>query len=215
MGSRKKEGRMKKHKKMLFGGVFLVIGLVVVFVMNTSAQTTAKKIDQQLIERPPLGPIPRLCPDLAVSLPNITVQLINGEWWLCVESIVTNKGGKDFISNPGQAYAQLIFKQSWLSGAAALSPLPKIPITRLNKNTGIRLGGSFRLSGYQKPGCTLPPKPGECCREVQVLGMISYDPDILMDGNVNNDDCNAGNNSYSDLPATHVKYTVMCLKKRY
>lgn len=205
---------MKKHKKMLLGVAFLAIGLAVVFVMNASAQTTAKKIDQQMIGQLPLSPIPKLCPDLAVSRPNITVKLINGEWWICVESVVSNQGSKDFISNPGQAYAQLVFKQSWLSGAAAFSPLPKIPITRLNKGVGFRLGGSFRLSGYQKPGCTAPLKPSECCREVQVLGTIAFDPDILMDGNVNNDDCNASNNRYADLPATHVTYTIVCLKVR-
>ena len=206
---------MKRSKKMFLAGGLLALGLVVVFATTVSAQVTAKKIVPQKILVPPTPHIPGPClgPDLAVSRPVITVQLINGQWWLVVESDVSNQGSKDFISRPGQATARLVFKRSWLSGAAAYSPLPTIPITRLNKGMHFRLGGSFRLSDFQKLGCTAPLKPGECCREVQVLGMISYDPDILMDGNVDNDDCNPNNNSYADVPATHVKYTVMCLKK--
>ena len=40
--------------------------------------------------------------------------------------------------------------------------------------------------------------------------MVSYDPDIMMDSNPDNNDCRYNNNQCPDVPANHVWFTVEC-----
>lgn len=206
---------MKKHKKMFFIGGLLTIGLIAVFAMTVSAQVTAKKIDAQKILVPPTQRIPGPCPDLAVENMRITL----GKWgsmFAVVTANVVNRGTKAFNSKAGQAEALLIGKASWYTypnTPGGQLVLNRIAITHLGIGQSLHIQGSFDLPGFQKSGCTMPPKPGECCRELQAIVMVSYDPDIRMDGNPDNDDCNASNNVCADTPGTHVKYTITCLKK--
>ena len=41
---------------------------------------------------------------------------------------------------------------------------------------------------------------------------VVFDPDIRSDGNPNNDDCNPKNDTNSDTPDTHIKFTASCIK---
>lgn len=202
---------MKKSQKTLFVSGFLAIGLVAVFVLTAPAQVNVKKMNM-------LAPLPRLClgPDLVVENMRITL----GRWgsmFAVVTANVVNRGTKAFHSKPGQAEALLIGKASWYTypnTPGGQMVLNRISITHLEIGQSLHIQGSFDLPGFQKNGCTVPLKPGECCRELQAIVMVSYDPDIRMDGNPGNDDCNAGNNVCADTPDTHVKFTIRCIKAR-
>jgi len=192
--------------------VFLVLGLMAVFALAIHAQTAVKKVETVNIQQPPIGRIYQPCPapDLAASRPTIVKSIVGGRAYLNLTAKVTNIGGKDFISRPDQASARLIVKQYWLSGPAQYATIQAVPIARLNKGQAINLSGSYLVPNFQKWNCTTPLSPGECCRELEVIVMVSYDPDILMDGNIDNDDCNYNNNRCANVPANHVKYTVEC-----
>ena len=47
---------------------------------------------------------------------------------------------------------------------------------------------------------------GECRYSQEIIAMISYDPDIAMDGNVQNDDVRSSNN----MKKRTVNYIVQC-----
>lgn len=200
---------MTINQKMRLRGGFLTIGLVAVFILAAPAQVTVKKMNLP-------APQPRLClgPDLVVENMRITL----GKWgsmFAVVTANVVNRGRKAFNSKAGQAEVLLIGKASWYTypnTPGGQLVLNRIAITHLDIGQSLHIQGSFDLPGFQKDGCTVPLKPGECCRELQAIVMVSYDPDIRMDGNPDNDDCNAGNNVCADTPDTHVKFTIKCVK---
>ncbi len=175
-----------------------------------SAQNIALKSNMQKI--PPPGPQPCPGPDLYITQTNIQVQNINGQWWVVTRAVVANKGNKDYDGKLGQALAQLTLKKSWDPGHPEV--MTTADITHLAKGAGRNAGGSFRLADYLRAGCAPPLKPTECCREVQILLKIVFDPDIRADNNPNNDDCNPNNDSLPDTPDTHIKFTASCLKLR-
>jgi hypothetical protein len=201
---------MKRSKKLLFRGGLSVLGLAAVFVVTASAQATPQKTDLAPLPKP--VPLPCNGPDLAVTPPNIKAENYNGRWWVVVRAQVANRGTMDFVSKPEQAVILLISKRLWIPGDQTV--MKRATITRLNKGAGMDAGGSFQLPDFLKAGCGTPLKPNECCREVQISLKIVYDPDIRKDGNPANDDCNAGNDSWPDTPATRLKYTISCLKMK-
>jgi len=197
---------MKKNKKM-----FLALGLTVVFAMAIYAQVAAQKTDVQKLTKPPVTRVIKPCegPDLVAGRPTISKQIIGGKGYLNLSAKVMNQGTKDFISNPRQAEAQLYVKKLWMSGPTAYVYVQKIPIARLNKGQEINLSGRFELPYFQKWDCA-EILPGYCCQEVQILVAVSYDPDIRMDSNPDNDDCRAWNDRCPDVPAHHVWFQVEC-----
>jgi hypothetical protein len=110
---------------------------------------------------------------------------------------------------PRQAEAQLIVKKLWMSGPGAYVYIQKIPIARLNRGQAVNLSGRFELPYFAKWDCA-DVVAGYCCQEIQIIVAVSYDPDIRMDGNLDNDDCNARNDRCYDAPAHHVWYQVEC-----
>jgi hypothetical protein len=199
---------MKKWQKAL-----LSLGLAVVFVAAVGAQVTQQVDKTKLVVRPPvtarmLQPCPG--PDLVAGRPAISKEIVGGKGFLSITGKVMNHGSKDFISNPRQAEAQLLVKKLWMSGPGAYVYLQQIPIARLNVNQEINLSGRFELPWFERWDCDSPPVPGYCCQQVQVVIMVSYDPDILMDANPDNDDCRYNNNQCPDVPYNHVWYTVEC-----
>jgi hypothetical protein len=188
----------------------LTIGLVAAFTMTVSTQETLRKTNVDVGQRPAPFPLPCNGPDLAVSTPNIKAENYNGQWWVVTRAKVTNQGTKDFVSKPGQARILLICKRLWIPGDQTV--MDRAAITGLKKGANMDAGGSFQLPDFLKAGCDTPLKPNECCREVQIILKIVYDPDIRMDGNPANDDCNARNDSWPDTPDTRLKYTISCIK---
>jgi len=199
---------MKRSRRLHLVAGLLAIGLVAVFIITAPTQVAQRK--DIVAQVPAPFPFPCQGPDLAVTQPNIKLESHNGFMWAVVYAEVVSKGTKDFVSGPGQAAGMLIYKRLWIPGDQQV--LNRVPITRLDKGMHVNVGGSIQLSQFLKAGCDTPLKPGECCREIQVIVMVSYDPDIRMDGNTGNDDCNPNNNAWLDVPATHVKYTIPCIK---
>jgi len=200
---------MKKSQK-----VFLVLGLVFVFALAFYADVAPPNVQQSKIAviKPPVSSsvIFKPCegPDLKAIRPTITKSTVGANGFLNITAQITNVGTKVFTSSPAQAKAQLIVKKLWMSGASAYVYVRDIPIASLAVNASVNLSGRFQLPQFSR--WEGPVTPGTCLQEVQVIVRVAYDPDILMDGNVANDDCNYNNNQCADVPANHVKYLVEC-----
>lgn len=197
---------MKKNHR-----IFLAFGLALLFAAAAYAQVS-QQVDKTKIVRPPVtARVIQPCegPDLVAGRPAITKQVIGGKGYVNLSAKIQNLGTKDFVSNPRQAEAQLIVKKLWMSGPESYVYVQKVPISRLNKGQEISLSGRFELPYFRKWDCA-DVQPGYCCQEIQVIVMISWDPDIRMDSNPDNDDCRAYNDRCYDAPAHHVWYQVEC-----
>lgn len=139
---------------------------------NLRTTKTTMRYPHQLTLRPN-------CPDLAAL--QIKVEKISGGAYsgkIKITGIVKNIGRKDFVSNPAQMSIALYEVRP--GGATVLrkkASFANIPAGRTaqlapyytNWYTGNEFPSNFRL-------------------------VIMYDPDISMDNNPRNDDCNSGNN---------------------
>lgn len=99
-----------------------------------------------------------------------------------IEAVVKNLGGRDFVSSPGQQSIQ-IYEQ--VPGGAARLVKQKA-FTRLDAGRAIRVI-------YKRDWDSSSPAEGEFPPTYSAI--ISYDPDIGMDANKQNDDCNLRNNA--------------------
>lgn len=98
-----------------------------------------------------------------------------------ITGTVRNLGG-DFDSNPGQQVVQLY--EEPLGGRARLVATQPF--------VDLAAGGEVRVS-FERAWDASSPAEGEF--PPNYLLVIDYDPDILTDGNANNDDCQTANNS--------------------
>lgn len=110
------------------------------------------------------------CPDLNIE----TAQRANADGTIAVTIRVANHSGVDFVSNPGQ---QALVVNGRNGGNSATAPF-----------TMLRNGQSVVWTD------TFHPFEFPATYEARV----SYDPDILLDGNPQNDDCRSSNN-YGEL----------------
>lgn len=202
---------MKKIPKRPLVAVTALFAAGVLLVAAGPVQNVPAKIADQKIP-PPSFPLPCPGPDLAITQMSLQVQNINGQWWVVTRGQVSNKGGKDYDGKLGQAVVQLTRK--FIGSAGAPSVMTIYNVTHLAKGSFQFVQGSFLLPDYIRDGCAQPLKPTECCREVQLILKVVFDPDIRSDNNPNNDDCNAANDTWPDSPAVHVKFTAGCLKQR-
>lgn len=146
----------------------------------------------QVREKPPKADInnsanfklENYCPDPAISKINFKVLNQTGPHTgeIRVQAILKNQGGRDFISGPGQA-AVLIYEQH--PGAP--------PTLVVNREFRKLEAGTFKKIAFKRTWNSSSPAEGEFPPTYIVT--ISYDPDIRMDGNKQNDDCNLENNS--------------------
>ncbi|GAB5550539.1 MAG: hypothetical protein Sapg2KO_01300 [Saprospiraceae bacterium] len=131
---------------------------------------TYPKINPNLLQRN--------CPDLAAV--ELRVQKTSGNQHrgvVRITGVVKNVGKQHFVSGGGQAYAYLY--EVSLTGRSTLKARRQI--------TNLSAGRSFSL-GFSKnwyAGNEFPPN---------YKLVISYDPDIKLDSNPRNDDCNSANN---------------------
>jgi hypothetical protein len=203
---------MKKSVRLFRVAGTMMVGLAVVVFVAAASMAVPKKAD--LPRTTVAAPTPPPCdgPDLYITQSSVKVEKINGQWWVVTRAVVANKGTRDYDGKINQAIAQLILRKSW--DPAHPTIMTTANITHLAKGAGRNAGGSFLLSDYVRAGCTPPLGRNECCREVQILLNIVFDPDIRSDGNPNNDDCDPSNNSLADTPNTHIKYVCTCLRAR-
>lgn len=109
-----------------------------------------------------------------VSLDVTTTPLAGGSVKVTVKAVVKNIGGSAYLSNPGQQ-ALNIYKNGTLLCSQPFEYLAK--------------GASFGKT------CEFTVKKLTAAQTFSIKAIIAYDPDILLDANPNNDDCNNADNS--------------------
>jgi hypothetical protein len=104
-----------------------------------------------------------------------------------ITGVVKNIGNKAFQSGPNQAAAYLYQLPAGVPPASATGGtiVAQQPITNL------AVGATLNLS-WERDWDSSSPNEGEFPNSYRLL--ISYDPDIYMDANKDNDDCNQNNN---------------------
>lgn len=129
--------------------------------------------------KPGVPPIQRTCPDPAVVylMSRVVVEQPGGGQ-IELTGQVVNRGNAPFVSRPGQAEAQIL-----VSRAAGEAPLVLARQALVNLQVGH--GGSIQFRRFWPRNVQFPPT---------FSLVISYDPDILQDGDPKNDDCSQANN---------------------
>jgi hypothetical protein len=201
---------MKRSARRLLMGVLVVLGLASLFIMTAATQDVPKKVNLPKSQIPAPRPFPCNGPDLAVTLTSVKAVYYGNQWWVECHGKIMNNGSKDYDGKLGQAVVQLTRKRLW--DPAHPTVMSIYNVTHLAKGAFQFVQGSFQLEDYVRAGCVEPLSQNECCREVQMILKVVFDPDIRSDGNPNNDDCNPNNDTNPDTPDTHVKFTASCIK---
>jgi hypothetical protein len=165
-----------------------------------------QKVDKQIVTavRPPCDG-----PDLSASRPTINKSIASGKGILNISATIKNVGKQSFVSSPSQAAGEIVVRKVGVSGPSAYATVRTTPISRLNAGQSISLSGRYEIPLIIEWG-ERTANPGECKAEVEVIVRVSYDPDIRMDSNPQNDDCYSGNDRCAEVPSNFVKYMVQC-----
>ncbi len=168
-----------------------------------------KKFKKKVVKKPtPKGPGD---PDLEARIISLThrddITIVNGR--------VKNVGGGDFISGVGQAAAWVKVVLPHLSGPDAEPIVYSVPITRLNSGSTMVIRGTIRVKDYYPDFLYWGPPHwdlGGCEARMnhRIVLCVSYDPDIHMDGNEQNDDGNHDNDSHRWNNQNQFRYTAEC-----
>ena len=114
---------------------------------------------------------PRTCPDLVIQgLHVINMQYNNGQYAFGVAGVVRNIGSADYVSRSNQQ--SVVF--------SGVGPARSLPFGNVRKGGSVQTGAVFRV-----PGGEFTP---------DITATLSFDPDIRMDKNTGNDECNTRNN---------------------
>ncbi len=134
------------------------------------------------------------CPDPAITSMRISgVSFEGGQAVVGIRITVHNRGAGDFVSNPNQQ-SVLVF-----TGNSTRNTILRQRFARLAS------GASFSLTArLRAPGGEFTPS---------VTALLSYDPDIYIDGNPRNDDCNQGNNQRT-LSAADINDAIAAARSR-
>ncbi|THB74613.1 MAG: hypothetical protein D3926_21740 [Desulfobacteraceae bacterium] len=124
---------------------------------------------------------------------------------LTVTATVKNIGTQNFVSRANQAAVVLQVYNPRLTGPSAYETIARRGFTHLSASGTLVVTGSHQLDGFVEwsdPSLDF----GECQYNKEVIAMITYDPDITMDGNEQNDDARNNNN----MKKQNVNYIVEC-----
>ncbi len=135
------------------------------------------------------GIITRNCPDPAAV--EILFQIVRRysqfRGKIRITGVVKNIGGKAFLSGPNQAKAYLYQLPPGVPPATATGGT----VVSEKEIRNLAAGAVLNLS-WERDWNSSSPSEGEFPNSYRLL--ITYDPDIYMDGNEDNDDCNQNNN---------------------
>ncbi len=135
----------------------------------------ANFLTAQIINNDPVIVLPPACEDPAVVALDISQSnLADGRVRIIVDVTVKNIGGSAFLSNPGQQ-ALYLYRNGTLVANWAWEDLAK--------------GASFTRR------FTFTVRRTTAAQTYSLKAQISYDPDIFLDANPNNDDCKSDDNS--------------------
>ncbi len=114
---------------------------------------------------------PRTCPDLVIQgLHVVNMQHNNGQYVFGVAGVVRNVGSTNYSSRPNQQ--SVIF--------SGVGPVRSLRFGNVPRGGSIQTGTVFSV-----PGGEFTP---------DITAALSFDPDIRMDKNTGNDECNTRNN---------------------
>lgn len=180
---------------------FLVGTLCVVFLCGVTASFAAEKVAKpktavEKVQKAPtaaktvkpkemmMKPVTAPCPDPAAKTLDFEIVSRTGDFRgrVRIVGVVKNLGRAAYESGPNQQSVQL-----WedVQGASERQPVASQAFQDLAPNQEVRVS-------YERDWNASSPAEGEF--PPSYILMISYDPDIQMDGNEANDDCRAGNN---------------------
>ncbi len=166
---------------------------------------------------PPRPPRPCEGPDPAVITLKVTKNVITRDGKkigvLNITAVMQNIGTKDFVSRPGQQSFVIVIKNPAVSGPRAYETLRSYGFYRLKKGAIVTLRTRYEIPDFIEWGHkNAHPSAGRCKAERIVLAYISYDPDILLDSNPQNDDCNGtGPFQTNNGKRWTIKYLYYCL----
>ena len=155
-----------------------------------------RELARPMVVKPPqvvaadrVRPPTQSCPDPAAESILFTIVRRDSQFRgrIRITGVVKNIGGASFISDPRQAEAQLLELPAGVPPASATTG--RIVARRAISN--LAAGAVLNLS-YERDWNSSSPSEGEFPNSYRVL--ITYDPDIYMDENKQNDDCNQSNN---------------------
>ena len=205
---------MRKVAFMTLVGCLIAVFVVAGFSVSFAAPKELKPapVKPKILYKPRPIPIPlKPCdgPDPGVVSLRVTKSIIvrNGVkiGVLRITSTLKNVGTQDFVSRPGQQAFVIQAKNPAISGPRAYETLARRDFRRLNKGASITLTATYEIPRIIEWGHR-ERRYGECQAERVIWSFVSYDPDISMDGNPQNDDCNVRNNKKRYT----VKYMVEC-----
>lgn len=111
------------------------------------------------------------CPDLVIQgLHVINMQYNNGQYAFGVAGVVRNIGSADYVSRPNQQSVNF----------TAAGSIRSLRFGNVSRGGSVRAGAVFRV-----PGGEFTP---------DIIASLSFDPDINVDKNTANDECNTRNN---------------------
>ena len=128
---------------------------------------------------------------------------------------ITNVGEGNFVSGAGQAAAWIQVVVPHLSGPGAEPIIKSVPITRINSGRSLTISGSFRVQDYFPDFLHWGPPSDtadgcEASMNETFIICVSYDPDLHMDGNEQNDDELHGNDRITWRSRSNARYTADC-----
>lgn len=130
------------------------------------------------------------CPDPAAFEIRFQIVRRNSQFQglVRITGVVKNVGGKSFVSGPNQAKAYLYQLPAGVPCGNATGGT----IVAQQEIRNLAPGATMELI-FEREWNSSSPNEGEFPNCYRLI--ISYDPDIYMDSNVDNDDCNQNNNT--------------------
>lgn len=174
-------------KKSVF--FFIVIGLISTLFLFSSVIAETPLQPKEPIKpavdpekRKQINPIPK-CPDPAVQRIDFAIVSKTSQFSgkVRITGVVKNVGFEPYISGPNQQ--EVFLYEGPMGGTPRLVARQKFQ--NLNPGQEVRVV-------YERNWDASSPAEGEFPPSYKVI--ITYDPDIRMDGNPKNDDCNMNNN---------------------
>jgi len=168
-----------KNKKR-FALITIFVGFLMVFLLAFAIAETPQPKPPVHVDK--IKPILK-CPDPAVEKIDFTIISRTSKFSgrVRISGVVKNIGLEPYISGPNQQAVYLY--EGPMGGTARLVAQKKFQ----NLNPGQQV-----IVTYERNWDAASPSEGEFPPSYKVI--IAYDPDIRLDGNPKNDDCNINNN---------------------
>ncbi len=174
-----------------------IAAMITLIFAATSFAIEAPKMDKKKapatrIHNQSMQQVKIVKPDLEAKITRVSPR---ADGRIVIQGRIKNIGDGDFVCARNQAAGQVQLHLPALSGPSAWPILTERKFTRLNKGQSMNIQGIYTIADFIRwSGGN--PSAGECPVELDMsfIVQVSLDPDILSDGNRQNDDADYGNN---------------------